>query len=63
MVPRPFSSCVVYFGAPVERRDGEEEAAFLARLDAAIDEATEKADGLCGVLHAPRERVRAEAAG
>jgi lysophospholipid acyltransferase (LPLAT)-like uncharacterized protein len=64
MVPRPFSRCVVFFGPPVERRPGEEEEGFLARLDAAIDEATERADALCGVLHAPRERARrAEATG
>jgi lysophospholipid acyltransferase (LPLAT)-like uncharacterized protein len=57
LVPRPFSRCVVVFGPPVARRAGEAEEAFLARVDAAIDAATEEADAICGVASAPRERA------
>jgi len=64
LLPRPFSRCVVVFGPPVARRDGETEDAFLARVDVAIDAATEEADAICGVASAPRERApRAEVAG
>jgi len=35
------------------------EEAFLARVDAAIDVATEEADRLCGVAQAPREKAKA----
>jgi lysophospholipid acyltransferase (LPLAT)-like uncharacterized protein len=59
LLPMPFSRCVVLFGPPVERAEGESAEAFLARLDAAVDAATEEADRLCGVANAPRERERA----
>ncbi|HEV8268858.1 MAG TPA: lysophospholipid acyltransferase family protein [Thermoanaerobaculia bacterium] len=58
LVPLPFSSCAVVFGPPVEKTEGESDEAFLRRLDAAIDEATDEADRLCGVVNAPRERER-----
>ena len=56
--PRPFSRCVVYFGEPFTRGEGEPEADFLARVDAAVEHATEEADRLCAVVAAPRERER-----
>jgi len=56
LFPMPFSRGVVVFGPPVARLPGEEEAAFLSRVDTAIDAATEEADRLCGVVDAPRER-------
>jgi lysophospholipid acyltransferase (LPLAT)-like uncharacterized protein len=58
LVPKPFSSCVVVFGPPLERATGESEDAFLARAATAIDAVTDEADRLCGVAHAPRERVK-----
>jgi lysophospholipid acyltransferase (LPLAT)-like uncharacterized protein len=58
LVPLPFSRCVVVFGAALERREGEDEAGFLARAEAAIDAVTDAADRLCGVAGAPRERVK-----
>ena len=58
LLPKPFSKCVVVFGPPLERNSGEPEEAFLARADAAIDVATSKADRLCGVAGAPREREK-----
>ena len=57
LLPMPFSRCVVVFGPPVERVEGESADAFLLRLDAAVDAATEEADRLCGVVDAPRERA------
>jgi len=59
LVPKPFSKCVVVFGAPLERAFGESEDAFLARAEAAIDAVTSEADRLCGVKDAPREREKA----
>ncbi len=56
LLPLPFSRCVVVFGPAVERGEGESEEAFLARVDAAIDAATDDADRLCGVSGAPRAR-------
>ncbi len=56
LLPLPFSRCVVVFGPAVERGEGEGEEAFLARVDAAIDAATDDADRLCGVSGAPRAR-------
>ena len=58
LLPLPFSRAVVVFGAPVDRLPGEGIEAFLARVDAAIDRETEEADRLCGVVGAPRERIR-----
>jgi hypothetical protein len=52
----PFSRCVVVFGEPVRRTDGEADEAFLSRVDAAIDAMTDEADRLCGITGAPRER-------
>ena len=58
LVPLPFSRCVVVFGSPLERSAEESEDTFLARAAAAIDAVTDQADGLCGVVNAPRERVK-----
>lgn len=57
LLPLPFSRCVVVFGPPVERAAGEGDEAFLLRLDAAVDAATEEADRLSGIENAPRERA------
>ncbi len=57
LLPLPFSSCVVLFGKPVERTPGEGAEAFLARVDSAIEAATDAADRLCGIVSAPRERT------
>jgi len=57
LVPLPFSRCVVVFGEPLSRKPGEADAELLARVDAAIDAATEEADRLCAVVDAPRERA------
>jgi lysophospholipid acyltransferase (LPLAT)-like uncharacterized protein len=62
LVPLPFSRCVVVFGTPIDRREGESEPDFLARVDAAIDAATDEADRLCGVVEAPRARLSPRAA-
>ena len=59
LLPLPFSRCVVTFAPALERAQGETEEAFLARVDAAIDVATEEADRLCGVAQAPREKAKA----
>ncbi|MGE5345607.1 MAG: lysophospholipid acyltransferase family protein [Acidithiobacillales bacterium] len=56
LVPLPFSKGVVVVGEPLPREAGEAEAAYLARLDRAIDAATEEADRLCGITGAPRGR-------
>lgn len=56
LVPMPFSRCSVVFGEGLRRADAESDDAFLARVDAAIDAATDEADRLCGVVGAPRER-------
>ena len=58
LLPLPFSRCVIVFGAALERGAEEAEDAFLARAAAAIDAATDEADRLCGVVDAPRERVK-----
>jgi lysophospholipid acyltransferase (LPLAT)-like uncharacterized protein len=58
LVPLPFSRCVIVFAPAVERGAGESEEAFLVRAAAAIDAATDEADRLCGVVNAPRERVK-----
>jgi len=58
LLPLPFSRCVVVFGPPLERAVGEPEGAFLSRAEVAIDAVTDEADRLCGVAHAPRERVK-----
>ena len=52
----PFSRCAVVFGEPLRRAEGESDAAFLSRVDTAIDAMTDEADRLCGVAGAPRER-------
>jgi lysophospholipid acyltransferase (LPLAT)-like uncharacterized protein len=57
LVPLPFSKGVAVIAEPLPRAPGEEEAAYLARLDRAIDAATDEADRLCGVAHAPRGRT------
>ena len=57
-MPLPFSRCVVVFGPPLEREVDETEEAFLARAAAAIDAVTDEADRLCGVVNAPRERLK-----
>ncbi|MHB1047854.1 MAG: lysophospholipid acyltransferase family protein [Thermoanaerobaculia bacterium] len=56
LVPMPFSRCAVVFGEGLRRAEGESDAVFLARVDAAIDAMTDEADRLCGVVSAPRER-------
>ncbi len=56
LVPMPFSRCAVVFGEGLRRAEGESDAVFLARVDAAIDAVTDEADRLCGVVAAPRER-------
>lgn len=56
LVPLPFSRCAVVLGEPVARAAGESEESFRARLDAAIDAATDEADRICGVTNAPRSR-------
>lgn len=56
LVPMPFSRCAVVFGEGLRRAPGEDDGAFLARVDAAIDAMTDEADRLCGVVDAPRER-------
>jgi hypothetical protein len=58
LMPMPFSRCVVVFGPPLERGVDETEEVFLARAAAAIDAVTDEADRLCGVVNAPRERVK-----
>jgi lysophospholipid acyltransferase (LPLAT)-like uncharacterized protein len=58
LLPLPFSRAAVVFGTPVDRLPGEAIESFLARVDAAIDRETEEADRLCGVVDAPRERIR-----
>jgi lysophospholipid acyltransferase (LPLAT)-like uncharacterized protein len=58
LVPLPFSRCVVVYGPAVARAAAEPEDDFLARAAAAIDAVTEEADRLCGVAHAPREKVK-----
>ncbi len=58
LLPLPFSRCVVVFGPPLERAAGEPEDTFLSRAAAAIDAVTDEADRLCGVVGAPRERVK-----
>lgn len=63
LLPMPFSRCVVVFGPPVERTEGEAPEAWLTRVDAAIDAMTDEADRLCGVTDAPREREPRGAAG
>jgi len=62
LVPLPFSRCVVVFQEPIFRGTGESDEAFLARVDAAIDAATDEADRLCGLVGAPRERGPKEVA-
>ena len=57
LVPLPFSRGVTLIGKPLPREPGEPEAAYLARLDRAIDAMTEEADRLCGVEKAPRGRA------
>ena len=47
------------FAPALERAPGENEDAFLARADVAIDAVTSEADRLCGVVDAPRERETA----
>jgi len=59
LLPLPFSRGVCLFGEPLRRESGETEDAFLARLDRAIDAATDEADRLCGVVNAPRGRADA----
>lgn len=56
LLPLPFSRCVCVYGEPLRREPGEPEEAFLARIDRALDAATEEADRLCGVTAAPRGR-------
>jgi len=58
LLPLPFSRCVVVFAPALERMEGEGEAEFLARAEAAIDAVTDEADRLCLVMGAPRERIR-----
>ena len=58
LLPLPFSRAAVVFGTPVDRLPGEALESFLSRVDAAIDRETEEADRLCGVVDAPRERIR-----
>lgn len=58
LLPLPFSRCVVVFAPALERGHEETEDVFLVRAAAAIDAVTDEADRLCGVLNAPRERVR-----
>ena len=53
LLPLPFSRCAVVFGPGVRRTEGETDESFLARVDAAIDAATEEADRICGVPGAP----------
>ncbi len=57
LLPLPFSRCVVVFGEPLRRAEGESDEAFLSRVDSAIDAMTDEADRLCGVAGAPRERA------
>lgn len=57
LLPLPFSRCIVVFGPALERIEGESDAGFLARAEAAIDAVTGEADRLCGITGAPRERV------
>jgi lysophospholipid acyltransferase (LPLAT)-like uncharacterized protein len=57
LVPLPFSRGICLFGEPLRREAGEPEEAFLARLDQAIDAATNEADSHCGVTEAPRGRA------
>ncbi len=59
LVPLPFGRGVCFFGEPLRKDAGESEAAFLARLDRAIDAATDDADRLCGLVNAPRGRGEA----
>lgn len=56
LLPLPFSKAVVVFGPALLRVPGEADDAFIGRLAGAIDAATDEADRLCGILHAPRER-------
>ncbi len=61
LVPLPFSKGVAVVGEPLPREKGEPEAAYLARLDRAIDALTDEADRICGVANAPRGREEAAA--
>ena len=56
LLPLPFSRCVCVYGKPVRREPGEPDETFLARIDRALDAATEEADRICGVTGAPRGR-------
>jgi lysophospholipid acyltransferase (LPLAT)-like uncharacterized protein len=56
LLPKPFSRCIVFAGEALERRPAETDEEFLARLDAAIDAATEEADRRCGISGVPRGR-------
>lgn len=56
LVPLPFSRCACVYGEPLRPEPGETEDAFLARLDRALDAATDEADRICGVTAAPRGR-------
>jgi hypothetical protein len=56
LLPLPFSRCVCTYGEPLRRAPGEPDEAFLARIDRALDVATDEADRLCGVTGAPRGR-------
>ncbi|MEO6326656.1 MAG: lysophospholipid acyltransferase family protein [Thermoanaerobaculia bacterium] len=58
LVPLPFSRCAVVFGPPVEKENDESQEQYVSRVAAAIDAVTEEADRLCGVVDAPRERMR-----
>ena len=56
LLPTPFSRCAVVFGPGLRREPDEDDAAFLSRVDSAINAMTDEADRLCGVVGAPRER-------
>ncbi len=60
LVPLPFSRGLCLFGEPLRREADEPEDAFLARLDRAIDAATNEADRLCGITGAPRGRAEGQ---
>ena len=47
-IPKPFSRGVYVVGEPLRYRDGEEPEAFRVRIEAALRDVTERADGYFG---------------
>ena len=56
LVPRPFSRGVWVIGDPIRPREGEEIESLRRRIEAAIDEVTDRADDLAGLRDGERPR-------